>query len=107
MANVTIINEDKAVYVDGVALMGLDFSTSGIPDNVHALQWKTNLGWIEFKDNLDGTKPQNEVINELPQWANNCVTAYNNQLAANQAAAAAAAAKAATSQPKSVGMQTL
>ena len=107
MSNITIINEDNAVYVDGAALAGLNLSTCGIPANVHALQWKTNLGWIEFKDNPDFTKPANQVINALPDWANNCVNAFNAQETANQAAAAEAAAKASITQPKSTGTQTL
>jgi len=107
MSNVTIIVEDGAVYLDGFALAGLNLSICGIPANVHALQWKTNLGWIEFKDNTDFTKPANEVINALPDWANNCVNAFNAQVAANQAAAAEAAAKASITQPKSTGTQTL
>jgi len=86
--NLTIIQDDGAVYVDGPALAGLDLSTTGIPSNVHALQWKVNLGWIEFKDNSDFTKPANEIINVLPDWASNCVTVYNNQVAAIQAATA-------------------
>ena len=101
--NLTIINKDNAVYVDGLALAGLDLSTTGIPSNVHALQWKVNLGWIEFQDNSDFTKPANEIINALPDWANNCVTIYNNQIAANQAAQAETIAKAATNQPKTTG----
>ena len=105
--NLTIINEDNAVYIDGMALAGLNLATAGIPSNVHALQWKVNLGWIEFKDNDDFTKPVNEVINVLPDWANNCVTIYNNQIAANLAAQAEAAAKASISQPKSTGTQTI
>ena len=102
--NLTIINDDNAVYVDGSALAGLTLSTTGIPSNVHALQWKVNLGWIEFKDNSDFTKPANEVINALPDWANNCVTVYNNQIAANQAEAAA---RAAQNQPHTTGTQTI
>jgi hypothetical protein len=105
--NLTIINEDNAVYVDGMALVGLDLSITGIPSNVHALQWKVNLGWIEFKDNSDFTKPANEVINVLPNWANNCVTVYNNQIAANQAATAEAEARAAQNQPHTTGTQTI
>ena len=101
--NLTIINEDNAVYVDGAALAGLNLSTCGIPANVHALQWKTNLGWIEFKDNPDFTKPQNEIINVLPDWANNCVNAFNAQVSANQASAAAAAEAAKNNQPKTTG----
>ena len=105
--NLTIINEDGAVYVDGVPFARLDLSSSGIPENVHALQWKVNLGWIEFKDNVDGTKPQNEVISELPNWANNCVTIYNNKMAEIQAEQAAAVERAARTQPATTGTQTL
>lgn len=105
--NLTIINEDNAVYVDGMVLAGLNLTTTNIPENVHALQWKVNLGWIEFQDNSDFTKPANEIINVLPDWANNCVTVFNNQVAANQAAQAEAAAKASISQPKSTGTQTI
>ncbi len=105
--NLTIIQDDGAVYVDGMALARLDLSTTGIPSNVHALQWKVNLGWIEFKDNSDFTKPANEIINALPDWANNCVTIYNNQIAANQAAVAEAEARAAQNQPHTTGTQTI
>lgn len=77
----TIIVEDNAVYVDGVmkayAPLPLDLSQCGIPDNVHALQWNQTAGWIEFKDNLDGTKPANKLITVLPDWANACVTVWN------------------------------
>ena len=107
----TIIVEDNAVYVDGVmkayAPNPLDLSQCGIPANVHALQWNQTQGWIEFIDNPDGTKPANEPITVLPDWANNCVTVFNNQVAANQAAQAEAAAKASISQPKSTGTQTI
>ena len=77
----TIIVEDNAVYVDGVmkayAPLPLDLSTCGIPNNVWALQWKDTSGWIEFKDNPDGTKPANELITVLPDWANACVIIWN------------------------------
>jgi len=78
----TIIVDDKAVYIDGVmkayAPLPLDLSECGIPTNVHALQWNETAGWIEFKDNPDGTKPTNEPITVLPDWANACVTVWNN-----------------------------
>jgi len=99
----TIIQNDGAVYVDGLGLANLNLSTTGIPSNVHALQWKVNLGWIEFKDNDDFTKPSNEVINNLPDWANNCVTVYNNEIAVLQAVEAEAASKAAQNQPTTTG----
>ena len=105
--NLTIIVEDKAVYVDGFAQAGLDLSACGIPNEIHALQWKTSLGWIEFVDNADGSKPANEVINALPQWVDNCVTAFNNKVKADAEALALAQAQAATNQPKTVGLQTL
>ena len=77
----TIIVEDSAVYVDGVmkayAPLPLDLSQCGIPSNVWALQWKDTAGWIEFKDNPDGTKPQNEPITILPDWASACVVVWN------------------------------
>lgn len=65
--NLVIIPDDGAVYVDGFSLSGLDLSFC--PADVHALQWKNDKGWIEFKDNDDGTKPQNQPITELPSWA--------------------------------------
>ena len=98
--NLTIINEDNAVYVDGTALAGLNLTTTGIPNNVHALQWKTNLGWIEFKEE-NFNKPQNEIINTLPDWANNCVSTHNAKLAELQEQANNMA------QPISTGTQTL
>ena len=68
----TIIPVDNAVYVDSYSYSGLNLSTANIPSNVHALQWKNTIGWIEFLDNDDGTKPQNQSITELPEWANAC-----------------------------------
>jgi hypothetical protein len=91
--NLTIISDDNAVYVDGVALSNL---TLNIPANIHALQWKGTAGFIEFKDNADGTKPANQAITALPDFANACVTVYNAKVAADKAAADAAAAAAKT-----------
>lgn len=92
----TIIPVDGAVYKDGYCYGGLDLSAT--PSNVHALQWKDTKGWIEFTDNDDGTKPQNETITELPSWANTCVAKWDEAKAA-QEAAIAAAAQAAVNQP--------
>ena len=81
----TIINDDKTVYIDGLSLNNLALLT--IPANIHALQWVTIGGWIEFKDQA------NEIINELPTWANDAVTewkAVKSQQDAAQAAALAA-----------------
>ena len=104
MTNLTIIADDKAVYLDGGVLSGLDFSNTGIPTNVHALQWKTNIGWIEFIDNPDGTKSaNNEIISSLPDWANACVAVFNAKVEANKLEAQAVQQAAAQNQPQTVG----
>ena len=100
----TIIPVDGAVYKDGYSYSGLDLSTA--PSNVHALQWKDTKGWIEFTDNDDGTKPQNETITELPSWANACVTKWDEAKAAEEAAIEAAK-QAAANQPQTQGTQSL
>ena len=78
----TVIVDDNAVYVDGVmkayAPLPLDLSGCNIPVNVWALQWKESFGWIEFRENPDGSKPPNETITELPKWANSCVAAWTD-----------------------------
>ena len=77
----TIIVADDAVYVDGLkkayAPDPLDLTNCGIPSDVWALQWKDTVGWIEFNDNPDGSKPQNQPITVLPDWANACVAVWN------------------------------
>ena len=109
----TIIPIDNAVYVDGINYSGLNLSTTNIPSNVHALQWKNTVGWIEFLDNDDGTKPQNQSITELPEWANACLVKWNEaktleeELARQTALAAAAALAAANNQPATAGSQDL
>ena len=77
MARITIIPSDNAVYVDGVQ-HELDLTPANIPADVHALQWYDTRGWVEFKD-VDPFTPKqaNQDINELPQWANACVAAWN------------------------------
>ena len=99
----TIIPVDGAVYKDGYSYSGLNLSTA--PSNVHALQWKDTNGWIEFTDNDDGTKPQNEAITELPSWANACLTKWDEAKAAEEAArlAEAEAARIAANQAQQTG----
>lgn len=103
----TIIPIDNAVYVDNYSYGGLNLSSANIPSNVHALQWKNTTGWIEFIDNDDGTKPQNQSITELPDWTNACVVKWNEAKAIEEAAALAAAQAAANTQPATQGTQTL
>ena len=58
----TIIPSDNAVYKNGVSFP--DLQLTGVPADVHALQWHENSGWIEYN-----TEAANESISELPQWA--------------------------------------
>lgn len=69
----TIVPIDNKVVVDNVAKFPLYLSSCAIPANIHALQWYETEGEVEFVDNPDRTKPQNELISELPVWANACV----------------------------------
>jgi len=100
---ITIIVEDGAVYKDGVSYSNLDLSST--PANIHAVQFNntTNAGWIEFKDNEDGTKPQNESLTSLPDWAITALTKWDTAKAAEEAAILAAQVKP---QPTTTGTQT-
>jgi hypothetical protein len=84
----TIIRADGAVYKNGVSYSGLDLTA--VPANVHALQWYETEGEVEFINNPDKTKPQNELISELPVWANACVAKWDEAKAAVEAARIAA-----------------
>jgi len=100
--NLTIIPSDKKVGVAGLFFDNLDLSACAIPANVHALQWYETEGEVEFTNNPDRTKPQNELISELPAWATACVSKWNEAKAAYdaaiEAARIAAEQKAATTQ---------
>ena len=87
----TIITADNAVYKDSVSYSDLDLSSCGVPENVSALQWQDNAGWIEDKSALVG----NISITELPTWANACLTVWGEVKAAEEAAARQAAEEAA------------
>jgi len=71
----TIVPVDQKVNKDGLAYEGLDLSSCGIPDNVHALQWHENSGWIEYESPL----VPNEDITVLPSWADACVAAWQTE----------------------------
>lgn len=83
----TIIPSDSQVGVNNNFIAGLDLSTCNIPANIHALQWYEFEGELEFVDNKDRTKPQNEVITKLPDWVDSCVIVYNNAKFAEEEAA--------------------
>lgn len=75
----TIIPIDGFVAVDSVSKFSpLDLTSCEIPADIHALQWYDNKGWIEFNDDNDPftPKPQNEMITQLPSWANACVNVW-------------------------------
>lgn len=48
MAHTTLIKADTAIYEDGVSIEGCDMS--GLPNDLHALQWYGSKGHIEWKD---------------------------------------------------------
>ena len=97
----TIIPIDGAVYKDNYSYSGLDLSF--VPSDVHALQWKDTKGWIEFVDNDDGTKPQNQTITELPSWVDACLSKWDEAKAVEEAIVL----QAANNQPQTQGTQTL
>ena len=88
--NLTIIPIDGAVYVNGYSYSQLDLSF--VPNDVHALQWENDKGWVEFKNLDNGTKPQNESITELPSWANQAKVKWDEAKADEEAKAAEEAA---------------
>lgn len=88
----TIIPVDGTVNKDGKAYLHLDLSSCGIPADVHALQWEEhepNKGHIEFKSPMT----QNQEITELPEWANACLTKWDEAKTAEEATQEAAANK--------------
>lgn len=67
---VTIIPATGSVVKNDVGFDSLTWN--GTPSDVHALQWFTDAGWIEF---IGHTKP-NETISMLPDWANNALSSW-------------------------------
>lgn len=103
----TIINSDKAVYKDKLSYSDLNLTT--MPSNIHALQWDSdaNVGWIEYNANPDGTKTEsNLVINELPSWANDALTEWDNADIAAKAQAAQFEAQLAQQEAQSSQQQS-
>jgi hypothetical protein len=68
----TIIPIDGNVKKDGVGYLKLDLSSCAIPNDVHALQWNENKGWIEY----ESAEIANENITELPSWASLAVSIW-------------------------------
>lgn len=72
----TIIPSDALVSVDNYFFTDLDLSSCNIPSNIHALQWYEVEGELEFVDNPDRSKPQNQLVSEIPTWGSECVAVW-------------------------------
>lgn len=66
MSRITIIPADTFCSIDGVGYHGVDMST--VPLSVHAVQWYSTTGWVEFVDLPDGTKPANQTISTMAPY---------------------------------------
>jgi len=97
----TIIKNDGAVYKDSVSYDNLSLPT--IPSDVHALQWNESTGHIEFVDNVKA----NEAITELPSWANDALTAWQNAYDSEQAEIARLQAEAEAKRLAKLAEQTV
>jgi len=77
----TIIVNDKQVYLDNWVYHNLDFSDCGIPDDIHALQFRNGSGWIEYRD----TRPNPELnsVADFPDWAVKCIAKWEEQYILN------------------------
>lgn len=83
----TIIPIDGAVYKDGASYHALDLSF--IPASIHAFQWYETFGELEHKSNFingEVVKPSNEIVNELPDWAQQALVKWEEAEAARLAA---------------------
>jgi hypothetical protein len=86
-----IVPVDGAVYVDGVSYSDLDLSF--VPADVHALQWYDTYGELEFKRSfVDGqlVHPANQMLTELPSWADTAKTVWDAAKVAQEEARVAA-----------------
>lgn len=66
----SIIPSDGTVCENGTCYTNLSWADT--PANIHALQWDTDSGWLEFNDGSP-----NEPINVLPPWTLNAEAAWN------------------------------
>tara|TARA_R100000808_G_C2043865_1_gene82289 strand:- start:152 stop:424 length:273 start_codon:yes stop_codon:yes gene_type:complete len=56
MAHTTVIKADTAIYEDGNGILGCDMS--GLPNDLHTLQWDGSKGHIEW---TNSTKSHTEL----------------------------------------------
>ena len=74
MIKLTIVPDGGTVVKDGVPLIDMDLSASGIPNDIHALQWDGTTGWIEYSGS------RHEDITALPEWALQCCGLHDNHI---------------------------
>ena len=68
----TIIPSDKVIGIDGIFLSCNQEDIQWIPSNIHAIQWYSTWGEIEYKDD-----PLNKRIEELGVFEK-AITTYRN-----------------------------
>jgi hypothetical protein len=83
---VTIIADDAAVYVDGLALWPIDLT--GLSSDIHAVQWYDTWGEVEYRSDANGERQQNARITDLSPYQ-----VFIDRHAVVKAAADAAAAE--------------
>lgn len=70
MPKVTIIADDKAVYVDGASIAGIDLSA--LDPSIYAIQWDGTKGHIEYRTlscptcGVDSRKPNVAIVDLSP-----------------------------------------
>ena len=96
-SKLTIVPEDGMISIDGLSYFEL--SMTGVPKDIHALQWYGKGGETEYKADDYGDSKPNIRIDDLPKWTQKSIgvweTANKNAIeaAANEAAEAAEAAR--------------
>lgn len=65
---ISIVTSDAVVCVDRMCFHDMDMT--GVPSDVHALQWKDTSGHIEYQGHI------NEDIDALPSWVDAIVAAW-------------------------------
>jgi hypothetical protein len=63
---VTIIANDAAVYVDGLALWPIDLT--GLSSDIHAVQWYDTHGEVEYRPDANGQRLPNAAITDLSPY---------------------------------------
>lgn len=82
----TIVVKEGLVCKNGICYSSLNMQ--GAPLGVHAVQWDTSTGWVEFEANSDGTHNPNSNLSELPSWVNDCLSEWDTADVAAKASVA-------------------